>query len=77
MLPYQILSSAVHENYKKSHKNNKFKISPSWSDTFKLPDGSYSVSDIQKIIKNHDALTDNPPTRVCVNKVGNRIRSKI
>ena len=38
MLPYQILSSAVHENYKKSNKNN----------TFKLPDGSYSVSDIQK-----------------------------
>ena len=31
----------------------------------------------KKIIKNHDVLTDNPPTRVCVNKVGNRIRFKI
>ena len=32
---------------KKSHKNNKFKISAStWNEEFELPDGSYSVSDI-------------------------------
>ena len=32
-----------------SEKNlNKFKISvPTWNDTFYLPDGSYSISDIQ------------------------------
>ena len=36
------------ENIKSSCNNEKFKIStPTWKDTFKLPDGSYSVSDIQ------------------------------
>ena len=36
------------KNIKSSHKNNKFKISaPTWSDEFELPDGSYSISDIQ------------------------------
>ena len=30
--------------------NNKFKISaPTWSEEFKLPDGSYSVSDISSL----------------------------
>ena len=33
---------------KSEYNNNKFKISaPTWSDTFDLHDGSYSVSDIQ------------------------------
>ena len=32
----------------KSKYNSKFKISaPTWNDTFDLPDGSYSISDIQ------------------------------
>ena len=36
------------KNIKSSYKNNKFKISaPIWSDEFELPDGSYSISDIQ------------------------------
>ena len=36
------------ENIKKSCKNSKFKISPpTWNEEFELPDGSYSVSDIQ------------------------------
>ena len=36
------------ENIKKSYKNNKFKISAStWSEEFVLPDGSYSITDIQ------------------------------
>ena len=35
-------------NLKSSHNNNKFKISaPTWNYKFELPDGSYSVSDIQ------------------------------
>ena len=35
-------------NIKSSCKNNKFKISaPTWRDEFELPDGSYSISDIQ------------------------------
>ena len=36
------------KNIKKSCKNNIFKISaPVWNEEFELPDGSYSVSDIQ------------------------------
>ena len=36
------------KNIKKSYKNNKFKISaPTWNNKFELPDGSYSVSDMQ------------------------------
>ena len=35
-------------NIKSSYNNNKFKKSaPTWNDKFELPDGSYSVSDIQ------------------------------
>ena len=46
------------KNIKSSYKNNKFKISvPTWSDEFELPDGSYSISDIQDcfeyILKKH------------------------
>ena len=43
------------KNIKKSYKNNKFKISaPISNEEFELPDGSYSISDIQdfKIILN-------------------------
>ena len=36
------------KNIKSEYNNNKFKISaPTWNDKFNLPDGSYSVSDIQ------------------------------
>ena len=46
------------KNIISSYKNNKFKISPpTWSDKFELPDGSYSISDIQgyfeAILKKH------------------------
>ena len=46
------------KNIKKSYKNNKFKISaPTWNEEFELPDGSYSISDIQDyfeyILKKH------------------------
>ena len=53
-------------NIKSSYKNNKFKISaPTWSDEFELPDGSYSISDIQDyfeyILKKHSESVDDPP----------------
>ena len=36
------------KNIKSSYNNDKFKISaPTWNFKFELPDGSYSVSDIQ------------------------------
>ena len=37
------------KNIKSSYNNSKFKISaPTWSDEFKLPDGSYSILDIHE-----------------------------
>ena len=50
------------KNIKSEYKMNKFKISaPTWHDKFKLPDGSYSISDIQDyfylIIEKHKNLT--------------------
>ena len=37
------------KNIKKSYRNNKFKIlAPTWNEEFELPDGLYSVSDIQE-----------------------------
>ena len=36
------------KNIKSSYNNNKFKIYlPTWNNKFELPDGSYSVSNIQ------------------------------
>ena len=69
-------------NIKSSYNNNKFKISaPTWSEEFKLPDGSYSVSDIQgyfeHILRNHGENVDNPLIRIYVNKIENRITFKI
>ena len=38
-------------NVRKQYKNNKFKIiAPTQNNKFELPDGSYSVSDIQDYI---------------------------
>ena len=70
------------KNVKSSYNNNKFKISaPIWSEEFKLPDGSYSVSDIQDyfeyILKKHSESVDNPSITIYVNKIENRITFKI
>ena len=50
---------------KNTYGNNSFKISAlTWSEEFKLPDGSYSISDIQDyfeyIFKKHSESVDNP-----------------
>ena len=40
------------KNIKSLYNNKKFKISaPTWNDKFELPDGSYSVSDIQHYLE--------------------------
>ena len=70
------------KNIKSAYSNNKFKISvPTWNDTFDLPDGSYSIADIQDyfefIIKKHETLTENPPVQIYPNKIKNRIVFKI
>ena len=65
------------KNIRKQCKNNKLKIiAPMWNDEFDLPDGSYSVSDIQDyikyIIKKHEKLTAIPPIHVYINIINNR-----
>ena len=70
------------KDIKSEYNNKKFKISPpTWNDEFSLPDGSYSVSDIQDyfeyIIKKHETIADNPPVQIYVNKIKNRIVFKI
>ena len=40
------------KNIKKSFKNNTFKMSAlTWNEEFKLPDGSYSIPNIQDYVK--------------------------
>ena len=70
------------KNIKSSYNNNKFKISaPTWNDKFELPDGSYSVSDIQDyfeyIFKKHGENIDKPSAKIYVNKIENRITFRI
>ena len=70
------------KNMKNSYKNNKFKISaPTWSDEFELPDGSYSISDIQDyfeyILKRHSESVDNLSVKIYVNKIENRFTFKM
>ena len=70
------------KNIKSSYNNNKFKISAAtWNEEFQLLDGSYSMLDIQDyfeyILKKHSESVDNPPIRIYVNRIENRITFKI
>ena len=70
------------KNIKSSYNNNKFKISaPTWDEEFELPDGSYSILDIQDyfeyILKEHSEIVDNPSIEIYVNRIENRITFKI
>ena len=70
------------KNRKSSYNNDKFKISaPTWNDKLELPDGSYSISDIQGyfeyILKNDIEKIDNLSIRICANTMENRTTFKI
>ena len=70
------------QKIKSAYNNNIFKISaPTWNDNFDLPDGFYSIADIQNyfefIIKKHETLTENPPLQIYYNEFKNRIVFKI
>ena len=57
------------KNIKTVYSKHKFKIStPTWNETFDLPDGSYPIDDIQDyfefIIKKHETLTDNTSIKI-------------
>ena len=60
------------KNIKNSYNNNKFKISvPTWNNKFELPNGSYSVSDIQNyfeyILEKFGEKSDEPSVKICQN----------
>ena len=60
------------EHTKKSYGNKLKTSTQAWNNKFELPDGSYSISDIQDyfeyIIKN----IDNRPIRIYINKLENK-----
>ena len=64
------------KNIKKQYKNNKINIiALTWNCAFELPDGSYSVSEIQDyveyIIKKHETLTTIPSIHVYIHRINN------
>ena len=66
------------EKHKSSYNNNIFEISaPTWNDKCELPNGSYSVSNIQYyfeyIFKKHGENIDKPSIQISVNKIENRV----
>ena len=70
------------KNINSKYNNSKFKISaPTWNETFNLPGGSYSISDIQDyfefILKKHETWTENPQIQISPNRIENRIVFKI
>ena len=70
------------KNIESSYNNNKFKISArTWNDKFELPDGSYSISNIQDyfqyILKKHAEDIGKRSVQIYVNKIENRVTFKI
>ena len=70
------------KNIKTSYNNNKIEaFAPTWNDKFELPDGLYSVSDIQYyfeyILKKHGEDIDKPSAQKHVSKIENRVTFKI
>ena len=77
-----IALSNLSKNIKSSYNNNKLTIStPKWNDKFDLPDGSYSVSDIQDyfeyILQKHKEDIEKPSVQLYVNNIENRVTLKI
>ena len=70
------------KNVKSIYNDNKFKISsPTWNETFDLPDGSYNILEIQDyieyIIKKHETIGENAPILIYANTITKRIVLKI
>ena len=72
------------QNLKSEYKNKKFKIiRPTWDSILDLPNGSYTIADIQDyflyIIKEHESITSNAESPVLIypNRIKNRIVFKI
>ena len=69
------------DNIRNFYKKNEFKISvPKQNEEFELPNGSYSISDIQDyfkhILKKHETFTHNPSMKMYVGRIENRFTFK-
>ena len=69
------------KNIKTEYNNNKFKISArTQNEAFDLPNGSYSIDDIQDclefIIRKHETLTENTSIQIYPNKIKIELFSK-
>ena len=54
------------KNIKKSFKNNKFKISrTTWNEEFELPDGSYTIWEIQDYFEYNIKMYETPIPNIC------------
>ena len=69
------------KNVIKQYKNMLKIIAPTWNDEFELPDGFYSVSDIQDyiefIINEHETLTTIILIHVHINRINIRLLFRI
>ena len=69
------------EKTKKFIQKKKKKKAPVWNKQFQLSGGSCSLSDIQDyfkyIIKNYEAVTDNPSIRTYLNQIEKKITFRI
>ena len=70
------------KNIRQQYKNNKLKITaPTWNDVFELPDGCFSVSDIQNyieyIMRNHENLTTIHSIHIYINRINNKLFIRI
>ena len=66
------------KNIQSEYNNNELKTStPTWNDTFDLPDGSYYISDIpdyfEFIIKKYKTLTENPSVQIYLKQIKYKI----
>ena len=82
-LLYQTSAFTLHVKTEKKHtKITKCRISaPAWNEKFELPDGSYSISDIQDyfsyILKKHGENIDYLLIRKYANNMENKIKFKL
>ena len=80
---YYILETQINMlNIRQQYKNDKLKrTAPTSNDEFELHDHSYPVqyipNYIQYIVKKHKLLPTNPPIRIYINSINNRLVLKI
>ena len=68
----------TYKSIRQQYKNDKLKkLAPTWKYKFGLPNGSYSVLDIEDyieyILKKRETLSTAPPIHIYINRINNRL----